>query len=230
MDTIRGADLLYPKKVTCRLCGQAFETYKVRESKLSIERVDSDFYRLYQPPLFNPLFYKTMCCPHCGFVFTPDFPPLKPAQQETLKQKVINQLQVKAMAPVRTAEDIAYLLKLLILEAQVIGVPSLFMAKCCLHLAWLYRTIENEEEEHRFLQNAVNFYSQVFYKDDREINKYQMMYLISELSFQVGNLEETKKWLNLLISDRQADPKYAKLGRDRWNEIKAQEKVANALS
>ena len=216
------SDILYDKEMECRYCGRKFKTKKTRISKISVSKKDSDFC-IHYTNKENPYYYEVWVCPHCSFAFNANFSELKPAHKELINKEYIKRAGKIDLCGPRTMDEAIRAYKLTLLCASVSGQNSTTIAGLCLRIAWLYRFQAVKEEEVKYLVKAVHNFQEVYEHDDltqNPLGEHKILYLLGELNGRLGNYSETRRWFNLLLSQRNIEPAINHLVRDQWAEYK----------
>lgn len=210
-------DVLYDKEITCHYCNQTFAAKKIKNSKLIVDRKESDFCVYYQGE--SPYFYEVWVCPHCGYAFSANFSPLKGEQKQILNEEYIKRIIPQYLNKKRTLEEAIRAFKLALLCASIGKQSNTVSAGLCMRLAWLYRYKGQQDEELKYLAKARDLYTEIYEVenlDNHPLGKYKVIYLIGELNGRLGNYLESRKWFNLLFSEKNAEPALIKLARDQW--------------
>lgn len=217
------SDLLYDKEINCLYCEGRFKTKKIRHSKLGVSKQDSDFCTYYTNEE-SPYYYEIWVCPHCGYAFNASSAKLKPAQKECVKKEYIARSGSIDLCGVRTWEEALLSYKLGLICASIAGDNNTNIAGICLRIAWLYRFSGSREEENKFLAKAVKVLEEIYEEEDLQRNplgEQKIIYLLGELNGRLGNFNETRRWFNLLLTQRDIEPAIANLAREQWTEYKA---------
>lgn len=216
--------LLYEKSYTCSLCRKKFTTLKPRHSKLKLIREHGDFYKEYED--INPSYYLVQVCRHCGYAYTDQFSKPNPSQQEKLNQQVVKNWTPRDFGSYRDAETALESLKLAILCGQIQGVKLNVLATLLLHTSWVYRDLEDVENEQRFITLARDYFLKIYQEDTSgEIDLVRLLYLLGELNRRLENYEEAVNWFSRLVSDKKIkDQKLISRARDQWTYIKKERK------
>ncbi len=210
-------DDLFLKNMQCLACKKNFQTSKVRRSKYSVIKVDTDFCTYYRGE--NPLFYNTNICPHCGYGFTENFrPPGEKARVELANQIFPFSLDFSG----RRNLDLAVLANKRAIEcAQIQREKEILKASLYLQVAWFYRAEGDTEAEKIYLEEARRYYSDAFEKDKELTNVGRVLYLLGELNRRLGNDKEAILYLSRVINDKSInDPGIIRMARERWQEIR----------
>ena len=92
-----------------------------------------------------------------------------------------------------------------------------------------------EEDELHFLKHSLDKYLEAFSSERfplENMDEATVMYLIAELHRRVGNLEESARWLNKVISLKGIPDRISKLAREQWQSLREtlkEEKAANMI-
>lgn len=210
-------EVLYDKKVTCLYCEESFTTKKVRPSKVVIIKKDPDFCIHYQGE--NPYYYEIFVCPKCGFAFTANYSPLNEEKRGKLKGEYIERTGILQLCGPRNWEDALKSVKLALVTSFILKEPWTTLAGLSMRVAWLYREKGNSEEEKKYLAKAHHSYGQAYELEDLEsmtMGKYRLYYILGELSGRLANYEDTRRWFNLLLSDKNVEQALKNTARSRW--------------
>jgi len=216
-------ELLYDKDIECLYCQSTFTTKKIRLSKVLVDKKDSDFCVHYTSDE-NPYYYEVWVCPHCGFAFNASFQELKPAQKEIVKKEYIQRIGSLNLCGPRTWEEALQAVKLALLCASLSGQSNSIIASLCLRIAWLNRFQGNRAEEEKFLGKAIQSLEEAYNNDNlaqSSLGEQKILYLLGELNGRLGNFAETRRWFNILLSQRNIEPAINNLAREQWAEYKS---------
>ncbi|UMZ74103.1 DUF2225 domain-containing protein [Natranaerofaba carboxydovora] len=214
-------EVLYDKKYTCPLCESKFTTKKTRPSRLKVIRQDEDFYKQYEG--VNPNYYLVNICPSCGYAFTDNFGKLTPEKVEIIKTNVTDKWTERDFGVIRDWNMALESFKLGFLCGKLKEENLNVLAGLLLHIAWLYREAEDEQNELRFIENARDFYLEVYEKDTSgDINLARLLYLLGELEKRLGNEKKAVTWFSRIVNDKKiSDAGIIRMARDRWQELRA---------
>lgn len=106
------------------------------------------------------------------------------------------------------------------------------MGGICYRLAGLNRMGDNKNEEIRFTKNAIDLYGEAYsvedFNDGNSIKPEIVLYLLGELNHRLGNFQASQKWFGIAIMDYcnkpQTSPNISKMIRDRWVDIRSQQR------
>lgn len=101
-----------------------------------------------------------------------------------------------------------------------------------MRLAWLYRELENNEQELRFTNLALNEYVESYTTDDykgTQVTEVRMFYLIGELSRRTNNIDQATKYFSKVIENQKntTEATTVEMAKERWHEIREMQKAAN---
>lgn len=207
---------LFQVSVDCAYCQTSFQTSRVRPSFKKATQTDTDFCIHYKD--VNPDFYVVRLCPQCGYAGTENCSPqFTPAQRDLFKEKVSNHWNHKDYGGERNWDDALHTYKLALLCAQIKSEKERVVAGLLHHIAWLYRYKNDEEQEQRFLQFALEAYTSVFETEATEVNNARLMYLLGELNRRIGRYAEAVKWFGRVINDKRImDAGMIRASREQW--------------
>ncbi|HWO98382.1 MAG TPA: DUF2225 domain-containing protein [Bacillus sp. (in: firmicutes)] len=223
---------LYNRNVECMVCQKSYTTKKIRSRFIKVVKYDTDFFTFYENDELNPIFYHVDVCPHCGFSATEDFSPyFAPNSLDLIKEKVCGQWVFQNYGDKRTVKQAINSYKLAIYCASLKKEKHITMAGLLLRLAWLYRIQEQIDKEKHFLTYARQEYIESYSKDDfrgTQMGTVRILYVIGELSRRIGDEKQAAFYLSKVIQNhsRDGDKKIVEMARERWYEIREQQKTA----
>lgn len=215
---------LYDKNVSCPFCTHTFKTKKVRSRFAKPIKTDEDFCQHYEKDEHNPIIYFINVCPECGFSFSDNTSPyFPPGTKESIQAQVASKWnkQNASYCDVRTKETAIQTYKLALFSATLKKEKHVVLAGICLRLAWLYRMLENTEQEDRFNRLALAEYMSSYYEGDYEnlhMSEMSLLYLIGEINRRLKNYHEAIRFFSRVTNhpNRDSDPKYIKFAREQW--------------
>lgn len=225
---------LYDKKYECLMCKKSFTSKKVRSRFIKVLDYDSDFCPSYKSDEANPILYYVKVCPHCGFSFSEDFHPLfPPGSEELLKEKVCSQWVPQDFGGERTVQQALQTFKLAAYCGTLKREKHIILSGLYMRLAWLYRRLENPEQERRFMNLALKEYIDSYMNDDyrgTQITDVRILYIIGELSRRTNNIEQAIKYFSKVIEKQSitTETKTVEMARERWYEIREKQKEETA--
>lgn len=218
--------VLYVKEVTCPACGVTFFSLRVRPSKDTPYSTDTDFHEWYRTPQ-NPHDYAVWVCPQDLYASLPDdFADLTPEQRSRVPA-VVSQVVETLWRGVKPDFNVQRGLDLrerslhlaLALYAMREAAPQR-VAAIQHRLAWCARERHDLEEEQRWLREALASYRQTYTYEDLGPPKTEirLTYLLGELAFRVGELEEAVSWFFQVTRHPAIHdfPVWERKARERW--------------
>jgi uncharacterized protein (DUF2225 family) len=217
---------IYDKKYECLFCHKPFMSKKVRSRFIKISHFGSDFLPYYQSEDSNPLYYYIMVCPSCGFSFSDDFSrAFPPDSKETITNEVGNRWVPHHFSGKRNIHQAIQTYKLAIFCGTLKKEKHVILAGLHMRVGWLYRILENTEQEQRFMNLALKEYEDSLYHGDysqTQVSEIKLLYLIGELSRRLHNRSKAVQYFSKVIEkQRQAvEPNIIEMARERWREIR----------
>ncbi|MDG5786298.1 DUF2225 domain-containing protein [Evansella sp. AB-P1] len=216
----------YDKKQKCSMCENEFTSKKLRSRFIRPDKIENDFYTIYKEPLNNPILYEVYVCPKCGFACTEQF---KTNFTDKLKgeffNKVTRQWNGRNYNGERTYEDAIQTYKLALISAEVTNQPPVVIGGICLRLSWLYRYLQNVEEEQRFSSFALKKYEKSFMEGDfkeTSMSELKLLFLLGELSRKADLKEGALKFFSKVVEhkERHFEPQLVEKAREQWYEMR----------
>lgn len=226
-------DPLYDKNYTCLMCEHSYTTKKVRSRFVKVLHFDTDFAPVYSKEFENPTLYYVNVCPNCGFSSTDEFSPyFPPGSKEELSKKVCSQWVPHDFSSERKIDDTIKTYKLGAYCSSLKKEKHIVTAGLYIRLAWIYRSLENEAQEMRFLKLALGEYIGSFSKGDfkgTQVSEDRLLYLIGELSRRTGNTQDAMRFFSKVIERQKQslEPKIIQMAKDRWQEMRETQKAAD---
>lgn len=214
---------MWDKKYKCPLCGGIVMSKKVFTDKIRIKSYDPDLKPNYEG--INVLLYSIVVCENCYYAaLEGDFESqISPVYLDEIKN-VQNQFKIPSDLSFSKERDhkvaiLSYAIASLFYKAKRLPCK---VAEMFLRIAWLYREIEDNENELKALAKAlVNFeecYSTSHIDEEKEP---MIVFYLGEISYKLGKIQDARKWFSLLVTKyRTSKSFYVKAGKDRWQEIK----------
>lgn len=208
--------LLYDKKVKCPVCKQEFSARVVKTSAGRVKSRDSDTCINYE--VINPMLYDVWVCPTCGYAaLKGEFPKIRSFQINDVLMKISNQWLGKEYPDIYDENIAIERYKLALLNAVALKSKDSTKAILCLRIAWIYRSLKNEELEKEFLKKALEGFLLAYEKEDTPIyglDTYSLIYMIGELYRRTGDYHNAILWLGKVITGPGAGPKIKDKARD----------------
>lgn len=212
---------LYQINVTCIYCETTFQTSRLRSSFKKTAATETDFNIRYK--LINPDYYVVRVCPTCGFASTENFSnKITTAQKQQFEEQIGTNWILRDYGGQRTWEEALETYQLALLCAQIKEEKIRIVAGLLHHIAWLYREKQDEKQEQRFLQFALNSYIKMYENEQHlTVNDARLMYLIGELNRRLGQYYEAVKWFSRVINDKSIiDSAMIAASRQQWAEAR----------
>ena len=213
---------LFDKQVDCPVCGSSFKVKSVKVNAPRMKGQDTDLFIRYD--VINPYLYDIWICNSCGYAaMKADFPKIKSFQKETVLSSITPKWKGREYPEVFDENTAIERLKLALVNAIFIEAKNSTKAMLCLKIAWMYRLLEDKNNEISFLTQALNGFNEAYISEDFPIygmHKYSIMYLIGELNRRVGNQDEALKWFSNVITSPGVPQKVKDLARDCKDLIK----------
>lgn len=222
------SDLLYTVDKECPVCKHSFPVTKVR-SKLQMIKQDSDFCTYYKE--INPNYYTIWVCPHCGYAAQDSyFGEQSPAAVDKIR-KFLDARQVSVnFSGIRSHEQAIATFKLAIFFAEMTSMLPSRLAGLYLKLGWLYREVQQEEEEQLLLNKAREYYEQATLKERFPIGnmtEITVEYIIGELYRRTGHIDQALSYLGKVVGNPQAklERRILEIAKDAWHQAREQKKL-----
>ncbi|MGC5326335.1 DUF2225 domain-containing protein [Brevibacillus sp. SYSU BS000544] len=217
-------DYFYDKHYECQFCSTPFTSKKVRRNSQSVLKRDSDFCTYYKQQSANPVLYTVQVCPNCGYAFTDQFLPVfSPLTKKRIHDNIFTKWTEKEFGLTRSIPEAIACFKLAGFTAELKNEAHSVKAGLYLRLAWLYRFLENEQEEQRFLRMAAKEYEESYIhsdyvKGDKEMSEARILYLIGELFRRIGEFDKAIRYFGKTIElkDRTVEQGTIQMARDQW--------------
>lgn len=213
---------LYDKKHTCSLCKNEFTHKRVRFSRIRIKQVDTDFCTHYHGE--NPSYYSVIVCPFCGFTFTEVTSKIKIQEKETILNFLKdNRLEDDFTGP-RNHQLALKAFQRAIKLGESRGERNQVMGNLCLHTAWIYRFMGDEEQEKQYLEKGLDYFLRFYELDSQSGSLAKVLYIIGELYRRLGNNTKAVFWFGRIINDKSInDAGIIRKAREQWQFIKGYE-------
>ena len=183
---------LYDKTVICPICGKESKNKAVKKSSFKVVNRDSDSMIHYTG--VNPSFYEVIFCSECGYAALPQYFP-------NVTQKIIGailqNISLKWTKPtypdIYTEEFAIKQLKLALHNSIIKGGLDSENGLICMKLSWMYRLLEDLENERRFQEQTILCFEKAYQSEKfpaAGMDEYTMQYLIGEINRRLGNIEK----------------------------------------
>ncbi|WP_243124589.1 DUF2225 domain-containing protein [Clostridium sp. AWRP] len=223
--------LLYDCEIICPVCDNDFKARAVKTSAARILRRDSDSFIIFD--VINPYFYDVWVCDKCGYAaMKRDFNKIRDSEIELVKEKIRPKWQPRSYPEVYDVNVAIERFKLSLLNYYVIGAKASKKAMNCLKLAWMYRILENSENEAVFLRQALEGFNYAYFNEAfplYNMDKFTSMYIIGELNRRLGNNDESLKWFSQIITTHGIPSKLKDRSREQRDLIKEAEQLEKGV-
>ncbi|KAF2959932.1 MULTISPECIES: DUF2225 domain-containing protein [unclassified Thermotoga] len=212
----------WEKEFTCPFCGTKFKKKMVFFDSIKIKARDIDLKPVFED--VNPMFYEVVTCPNCYFsAFDKDFETITIKGEET--ERKLKELLEEAQRKVelKNMENHTEAIKRYALSGIVYSVLNQRkkVAISYLKIAWLFRELGKAEEEKRYLERALKeFESHYKYDYYEESDEPMILFYLGVLNQILGKRKEAARWYELLLRKYDSKSLYAKVGRERWLELR----------
>lgn len=214
--------MLYDRKITCPVCENFFNARAIKKSSYRITKRDSDFFIRYS--IINPYFYDVWVCDNCGYAaIKNDFLHLNEHDADTIRNKISPKWHRKNYPEVYDIELAIQRYKLSLLNYYVIDAKASKKAINFLKIAWMYRLKNDNENEIRSLNRALDNFSTAYYNESLPIcgmDRYTTIYLIGELMRRTGKEQESLKWFSQVVTSTAASSRIKNMARDQKDLVK----------
>lgn len=194
--------LLYDKSCTCPLCGQDFKTKTIKIGKNQVISLDEDLYPHYSA--VNPLLYDIIVCPECGYsAIAKNFSSLLPKQKEWLRTLFYPGAPMPRYGEYTTIEEAIHKHKIALLACITRKSKLGEQAYLALHIAWLYRDLDNATDSRSFLIRAYEGFSEAFAKENFPIlgiDEATLLYMLAAMAHELEKIDESKQYLSAVIT------------------------------
>lgn len=193
---------LYDKSYTCTVCNRPFKAKAVKVGKNQVVSIDSDLYTRYS--LVNPILYDVLVCPNCGYAaVSKSFDTLLPKQKEWIKSQICNSYKDPNYSEYPTIEEAIHKHKMALLTCMIKKGKTGEQAYIALHIAWLYRDLDDEQNEISFLKRAYEGFDEAIAKERFPIlglDDITVMYILADIAYRLGLFDSAKKYLATVIT------------------------------
>lgn len=196
---------LWKKANVCPVCTEKFQAYYYKLKSQALVEKESDFHEIYEA--FDPTIYEVIVCPKCFYsAFKAQFNDLKIQNIEILQNK--KRESSFNFNGERTNESGIESINLAITSLeQMESKNNALLGNLYLKKAWLYRNLEDKVHEIEAMENAIIYYEKKYLSGDDisgGLSESAFAYLIGELSRRIGDPVKAQKYLNIVISSKEA--------------------------
>lgn len=217
-------------ETTCPVCHFKFQVPWVSSREFRIGQRDGDLRPHYEGE--HGLYHAIWACPRCRYAaYRDSFTRVNGDELEQLRKMlapdpVVDEQAVRTAASPPGWEEAVARHKLAISCYQIRKSPPSVLAGLYHQLAWLYREAGAEEQEKKYLAQALEKYIETFEKGKgkfpAQLGEPGVLYLAGEISRRLGNYREAARWLEKAIRhpEIKQHPLVSELARDRWAEVR----------
>lgn len=209
------------KTITCPVCNRQSKNKTVRKSSYKVIKRDTDSMLYYSGT--NPSYYEVVYCPECGYAALPQFFESIGSKGKSLILENISSKWSRPNYPDQFDVHFAIQQHKLALHNATIK-ESTFGEKgvICLQLSWLYRSINDIDNEKRFQEQTIACFEQAYLSENFPIaglDIYSIQFLIGELCRRLENDDKALKYFSQILISTQAPQKLKEKVRDQKNLI-----------
>ncbi|MDF2612314.1 MAG: hypothetical protein K0S71_100 [Clostridia bacterium] len=196
--------VLYDKTYICPICDKVFTSKAIRSGKNRLMSVDTGLKPLYD--IVDPILYECIVCPSCGYAALGKvFSSVSPKQSSWIREKICSQYKGQNYPDIITPKDAIERYKLALLNAMVKKVKDGEKAYLCLKIAWIYRDMEDSENEKVFMQYALTGFLNAYNKERFpifELDELTTAYIIADLYRRFEEYDKAMQWVGYVILDK----------------------------
>lgn len=197
---------LYKKKVSCPVCQKAFETMKVKSSKLRVESTDSDFFKKYKDITEHPIKYEVVMCPNCGYAaLEKHFSSISKRGIAAIKENISHKWTKQDYTHKRDKTSALTVYKFALYSAELMKKSKVELGGICLRISWINRLYGDDAEEKKYLDMTLKLYERAYIEEDlfkEGTSELTVAYLIGDLNARLGNSREALKWMNQVLFNK----------------------------
>jgi len=195
---------LVSKLFTCPVCGLDFTDYMVRPSKMRVVSMDTDLRTVYHA--VDPNCYEVILCVHCGYAaLRNQFGRISEKQANIVMKTILPGFKSKIFPVPLSLEHAVERYKMALLCASAKGAKSGEKAFLYLKTAWLFRAMEDKDNEILFLSDACKLFKEAYFAESSPIGPFDdntVQLLIAELSRRTGDFAEAAIWVSRILLNR----------------------------
>jgi len=225
----------YEKKVECLSCNQSFSATKIRKKLVKVDKTDTDFCPTYSESSVPALFYNVFVCEHCGFSFTEDFTKyFAPGVKEQILKQISSKWVKRSYNHERTLSQALEAYKLAFISGLIKKEKFITLAGLTLRIAWLYRKLQNEKQEQRFLKIARDYYIESYSTEDyasTQMTDTRVIYMIAELTRRTGDLDLATRYYSKIIENQRVggEAKVIEMAKEQWQLVREEREKTRAV-
>ncbi len=226
----------YEKKVECLCCKKAFSTTKIRSKLVKVDSTDTDFCPTYSETSVHALYYNVFVCEHCGFSFTEDFSKyFAPGVKEQISEQISAKWVQRSYQHERSLPQALETYKLAFVCGTIKKEKFVTLGGLALRIAWIYRKLQNETQEQRFLKMARDQYVESYSTEDyasTQMSDTRVIYMIAELSRRIGDLEIATRYFSKIIENQRVggEAKLIEMAKEQWQLVREEREKIRAAA
>ncbi|MFC7687869.1 DUF2225 domain-containing protein [Ureibacillus sp. GCM10028918] len=226
----------YEKKVECLCCNKTFPTTKIRTKLVKIESTDTDFCPTYSESSVSALYYNVFVCEHCGFSFTEDFTKyFAPGVKEQILQQISKKWVQRSYHHERSLSQALETYKLAFVCGTIKKEKFVTLAGLALRVAWIYRRLQNDNQEQRFLKIARDQYIESYSTEDyasTQMSSTRVIYMVAELSRRIGDIELATRYYSKIIENQRigGEAKVIEMAKEQWQLVREEREKVRAAA
>ncbi|AGF59072.1 MULTISPECIES: DUF2225 domain-containing protein [Clostridium] len=207
---------LFDKNIICPVCDAHFKAKTVKSKSPRISSRDSDFFIRYSP-VVNPYFYDVLICNSCGYAaMRSDFDNIKTHKKELVFSNVTPKWKPRVYPDILDEKLAIERYKLALLNAVLLDLQDSTKAMLSLKIAWMYRLLNDSNQEKTFLTQALDGFNDAYSKELFPIYGLQrdaFMYMLGELNRKLGNTQNALLWYSKTIVSVNSSNRIKELAR-----------------
>ncbi len=194
---------LFDRNYVCPVCRTSFDSKQVKTSAIRTKKREKDFHATFHGE--NPTYYGVICCGNCGFAqFEGDFKKtLNPKDVLKVKEIISSRWKPQNFSEPRNLETAIKVHTIAMASYKILGGRPSVMAKLYLRLAWFHRENAQPVESEKYIRLALASFIESYeldkVEDLDEGKELETIYLIGELSRQLGDYKEAIKWFDRVV-------------------------------
>jgi len=221
---------IFTRNMKCPACTTAFPTTNVRISYPKTYEISTDFCVTYQDEENSPYLYYVNVCESCGYAYTKNSQPLTRDSVQVIQQKISINWTPRSFGNKRSLEDAITVYKLAIYTSIIKNEKFYMLAGLLLRLGWLYRKMNNIEQEERFIRKAYETYKKSYDLADysgSEMSEVRIIYLIGELARRLNEFEQAISFFSKVISHPNGhfEKGIVEKAREQWHLTREEAKI-----
>lgn len=217
-------EMLFDKNVVCPVCSRDFTLYQLRTSRFKLVKIERDMRQIFDG--IDEIWYNVWTCPHCKYSnFHYDFPRMKAINKEKLQEEMPAKLLDFHLPETQktTYNEVFDSYYLAMACKEIVGATAYEMGRLWLHLAWMYKDVEDEEMFKMAYDKAREFYAKGWFTERVELTpegEQKLALLIAEMHQYAGMMEDARKFIFEAVNIKKGTKALTELARDRLMEVK----------